>query len=493
MLKYTGHPLVDVGLATITAFANKDRPEQLVEADLEAMADYMAENYTVNPLRSYLTVAFPNSGFTNPAFFNQPDKQEIYKERLLRSFRTNAPRLDVMDVFMGLPSANVPLDTSPEGKLNPGNAFRQHIPLLTAEDVINFFPYGESGLPVSGETLLAIQALPLGSAKCEGRLLFVHSDNPEITRHFTGKFLEENRRLISVAREAGSSKIPEPHLKFRTLLIHTLLESRQMQLLSKESNEPFSITAYHLTNSGQGVGLNIYHLPSQIILYLKQMLQAEYARAWEYIVHRAWEIVQTKKGDIETPSPSRNYLYEDLFRVAEDPYHHAPRFIRTYFLRDPLRFAKDKVDPRGSYSLQREMGLVSWKLTEPFLWRIMHMERERIEKIRQLGDMLAEYVRSQNDRRFFRNFYTLNRYDLIRNELIKANTAQARRGNSPFLTLDGYISVFEEGEELAKVDWRLARDLVLIRMVEQLYANGWLGANQDALADVQREEEIEND
>jgi len=28
MLKYTGHPLVDVGVATITAFAGKQRPEQ---------------------------------------------------------------------------------------------------------------------------------------------------------------------------------------------------------------------------------------------------------------------------------------------------------------------------------------------------------------------------------------------------------------------------------------------------------------------------------
>jgi hypothetical protein len=33
----------------------------------------------------------------------------------------------------------------------------------------------------------------------------------------------------------------------------------------------------------------------------------------------------------------------------------------------------------------------------------------------------------------------------------------------------------------------LARDLVLIRMVEQLYANGWLGANQDTLSEVTTE------
>jgi CRISPR-associated protein Cst1 len=482
-----------VGLATITAFARKDRPEQLDEADLEAIATYMAENYTVNPLRSYLTVAFPNSGFTQPAFFTQPEKQDIYKARVLRAYEAAAPRLEEPDPFMGLAAANLPFDADAEGKLARGRAFRQHIPLLTAEDVINFHPYGEAGLPVSGEALLAIQALPLGSAKCEGRLLFVHADNPEIARHFAGKFLEENRRLIGVARQAGSSKMPEPALKYRTLLIQTLLEARQMQLDSKEDERPFSITAYHLTNSGQGVGLNLYHLPNQIILYLKQMLQAGYAQAWNQLVLRAWEITKAKKGDTVAPPPSRNYLYEDLFKVAEDPYRGGPKFIRTYFLRDPHRFAKAQVDPRGNYSLQHERDLVSWKLTEPFLKGVLHMEKERIENIRNLGDALANYVKSQNDRRFFRNFYMLNRYDLVRNELIKANKEYARRGHSPFLTLDGYISVFEEGDELARVDWKLARDLVLIRMVEQLHANGWLGANEELLAETQRETETDNE
>ena len=41
MMKYTGHPFVDVGIATITAFAGKKRPEDLTEADLDAIAGYI--------------------------------------------------------------------------------------------------------------------------------------------------------------------------------------------------------------------------------------------------------------------------------------------------------------------------------------------------------------------------------------------------------------------------------------------------------------------
>ncbi|MBK7917069.1 MAG: hypothetical protein IPJ94_12555 [Chloroflexi bacterium] len=57
MLNYTGHPLLDVGIATIVAFADKDQPDELVEADLDKIAAFMAEQYVKNPLRGFLTVA----------------------------------------------------------------------------------------------------------------------------------------------------------------------------------------------------------------------------------------------------------------------------------------------------------------------------------------------------------------------------------------------------------------------------------------------------
>jgi CRISPR-associated protein Cst1 len=109
------------------------------------------------------------------------------------------------------------------------------------------------------------------------------------------------------------------------------------------------------------------------------------------------------------------------------------------------------------------------------------MEKERVESIRQMADHLAEYVSSQNDRRFFRDFFSEQRYDYFRTALIKANLAHVKRGGRPLISLDPYIEVFEEGDEVARSDWRFARDLVLIRMIEQLHDQGWLGANVDAI------------
>lgn len=487
-LQYTGHPLVDVGLATIVAFAGKDSPAELIEADLENIAAYMKQNYPINPLKSFLTAVFMNSGYVQAAYEKTPEKRDLYSQRLLEAFRRDVPLSDQSDIFLGLPVPDISYDV--DGKIPPGRAFRMHFPLQTGNTIINFHPYGDIGLPVSGLTMLAIQAYPLGSAKCAGRTLSIHSDNPEIMVYFASRFLEDNRRAIQLAQQENSSKMPEPHLKYRTLIVKILCDALEEQSARRQEQEPFSITAYHLTNSGQEAKLDIYHLPAQLIEFLAEALSASYHAAWREIERTAWVRFKGKKGQSEAPAdfrPDRNFLYEDLFSLVEEPYRNGRRFIRTYFLREARRYA-DPTDPRTTYSTRREGHLVSWKLTDLFLRRIFNMDVEKIAQIRQLGDALADYVKVQNDRRFFRAFYAENRYSFLRNSLIKANVAHVRRGNPPFLTLDNYISVFEDGEELARPDWQLARDLVLIRMVEQLYHNGWLGSNQDAIPEAGEEE-----
>lgn len=119
----------------------------------------------------------------------------------------------------------------------------------------------------------------------------------------------------------------------------------------------------------------------------------------------------------------------------------------------------------------------------------MKVDQERIRQIRELGDRLAAYVNSENDRRFFTAFFSEQNYGYFRTALIKANLAHVKRGNPPLITLDPFIQVFEEGEEVERSDWRLARDLVLIRMIEQLYHLGWLGRNTDVLPEVQNQGE----
>ena len=491
MPSFTGHPLVDVGLATIMAFADKARPEDLIEGDYDAIADYMARNYVVNPLKSFLTVAFPNSGFTQPAFEKTPERRKAYAERVLRCYREGTPVLSTERcVFTGLPAIGLALDD--KNRLPPGRAFRQHIPMVTGEDIINFHPYGDAGIPVSGIALLAIQAFPLGCCKIAGRLLAVHSDDEDLMVRFAKKFLQKNRRHIQAAQAGGLTKLPEPTHRIGTLLVGCLLDIEEERLAAGRDPEfPACITAYHLSNSGQGADLTIYDLPLEVGNFLRVALTPRYREQWDKIRQRGWEIVAAKtkgkKGAAEPQVPSFNTLYEDLLRLPEN----APMFIRTYFLRLPQRTRRPG-DPRAHYSIRGEAALVSWPLTEQFLRKVVLMEQERINHIKSLGDVLAQYVKEENDRRFFHTFLTTNRYADLRLALIKAGHARIRKGHAPLITFDQFIAVFEQGDNLPQHDWRLARDLVLIRMIEQLYQAGWVKEHVDELGEIEESAEAVN-
>ena len=509
MLEYTGHLVFDIGLTTVLALRSKTEPGQITEADLKKVADFIQEQYAQDPLRSAYTVAFTSGAwFSQPAFWTQPEKQRDYAERVLRGYRSDIPTLDERCVFTGEPAVGIAFSD----KLPAGRAFRQHIPMTLGENVINFYPGGTTGLPVSGKALLCIQAFPLGCAKCGGKLLAVHSDSSDIMRTFTARFLDENRKLINLAHEEKSAKLREASFSAKTLLITTLIDIEQERQDERAEHRPYSVTAYHLNNGGQSNALDarnppleIYHLPLEITGFLGRIVSAEYKSEWQAVGRRAWRMAQAEKkasaedkpkkrrAKPETPAkedtrPRRNFLYEDLFDLPGN----ARVFIRRYFLRIPIRNTFED-DPRRSYSLKDDANLVKWKLTQLFLERVMRMNASRIERIRELGDQLAAYVHAENDQKFFTTFYAeQRRYDVIRNALIKVNHARLKRGQPPIIKLDPYLEVFEDVDENGRSDWRLARDLVLIRMIERLYDLKWIEQHPDALPDVSDENATES-
>lgn len=292
ILSYTGHPFFDVGLAAVAAFAGKYAPCSLIEEDLDSLASFIEREYVREPLKSFLGVAFTtNAWFNQPAFTKQPEKRREYAERILRSYGKALP--DEKCVFTGKPATAVAFSD----KLPPGRAFRQHIPLITGEGVINFYPWGHAGLPVSGEAVLCLQAFPLGCAKCGGRLLAVHSDNPDITYDFAAEFFEYNRQALSLAQQAGSNKMPEARSSAKTLLIETLLRIEQRRQDEAIDHRPSSVTAYHLTNSGQSNPLDernppleMYHLPIELTDFLFHLVSPNYRSEWNAIVERAWRL-----------------------------------------------------------------------------------------------------------------------------------------------------------------------------------------------------------
>lgn len=495
-LKYTGHPFVDVGVAAITAYAEKTAPAEVTGEDLEKIADFIERNYVRPPLRGHLTMAFTsNAWFIQDAY--NPEKpglaaeerqarQKTRKEwadRHLRQWQAEVTSEAEQCVFTGDPAVAIALS----GKLPEGHAGRAQVPLLQGDDSINFFAYGFSGLPVSALGLLALQFFPLGCAKCGVGLLAVHSDNHRLAYKLTSRFLHQNISAIIQAQAAGVERLPSAQRSLKTLLIEELLAAERERGYTQGDQEPASLTAYNF-NNGKSVELQLYHLPLEIVQFIRVAQTATYQAAWNQLVQRAWQLARLKKGKQAQDTaegaqePRRNFLYEDLFELPQG----AARFLRTYFLRIPQRtFAED--DPRREYSARKDLDLISWLLVELFLEKVVRMDKQRIEDIRTLGDKLALYVRRQGGKRFFHTFYGENNPANFRWRLIKANMEHIKDGQAPLFDMDTYIEVFEEGYEVMRPDWRLARDLVLMRMIDQL--KDWLAQNPDAIPETETERE----
>ena len=497
-LKYTGHPFVDVGVATITAFSKKLHPEEVTDEDLEQVADFIEWNYVRPPLRGHLTMAFTSNGwFIQPAFdperpgLSPEKKKELKATRTQWAFRhlrqwqpTTIPSAEQC-IFTGDPA----LATNLSDSLQEGRVGRSQMPLLQGDVSINFFAAGDPGLPISGLALLALQFFPLGCAKCGVGLLAAHSDNERLNYQITNRFFQHNIKALAEVQAAGGEKFPKAPQSLKTLLVDTLLEIERDRSDAEQDEEPASLTAYNF-NNGKTPDVALYHLRLEVMSFLLAAQNTMYQGAWGQLAKRGWQLPRPKKGkgeqtDIEGVQESRrNYLYEDLFDLPRE----AKRFIRTYFLRVPKRTSFEE-DPRRKYSLRSEQQLVSWPLVELFLRSVVHMEQDRIAGIRTLGDNLAVYIRKQGGqgKRFFRDFFTEQRPSYFRERLIKANIAHIKDGYPPLFDMGSYIDVFEEGDEVMRSDWRLARDLVYMRMIDQL--KDWIAQNPEALPEPEPEGE----
>jgi len=108
------------------------------------------------------------------------------------------------------------------------------------------------------------------------------------------------------------------------------------------------------------------------------------------------------------------------------------------------------------------------------------MNEIRVNAIRDFGDRVALYIQEQ-DAGFWRSMHLTHRYSDFRVALIKACHSEEKAGRPPLITFDDFITIFEHAENLEYSDWRLARDLTLIRVIERLHALDWFKNHQDAL------------
>ena len=463
LFRFIGHPMIDVGVATLCAAADVDDPRRLTPSAIDAFTQEITDLYLNPAMAGFLGyVVFANARFANPAQLKPEfeDKRRAILSELVNLWKPDAPPSKYEEPI-------APGETCIfSGDAAKVRVSRMYIPLTTDENNMNFVPEGVPLMPISGWCLLALMAMPMGGLASRGKIWIVHSFDNAATLHFARLNLQRNRRDFQIQ---GLNK--RPNYKFaRTYVLRDLAEEQRFNA----GNYP--LTTYFFTSSGQKSEIEITHLPSPVIRFINRA-NREAPAAWNRIVRRAERLnADPENKDGRIVYTERNYLYEDLFNLPAN----AHAFLRRYILRTPLSgkpSGEGKNDPRYTYSSAGEAELVSWTLTDLFLEEVLQMEKDRIEAIRAVADRLANYIQTQDERLFRDLFNARNEYQL-RTLLIKAD----KNAQPPLFTLDEFVEAFftTTDKETLRSDWSLARDLMVIRIIEKLYEGGKVEIVQEA-------------
>lgn len=417
MYDWLGHPLIDVGIAALTALSGRADPHALTESDLEQAAIQLGRWYTdVGAMRNFAKGSiFHNAGYGMP----NPAIQHRHIQRTLFAWRATDSIADTC-AFCGRPAAY--------------RASRQDMPMLNGEALYNFGGGGRAGVPVCGWCSLAIQALPLGCIRSGGTLIACHSDDQALTLAIAADAVRRTRQALTLTGEI-------PVFAFeRTRLVDLLIDwlARIERRGDVNTVNAPSLTGYIFTNAGASPAVRIYRLDSGVVSFLERAQHAPDASltgAWNRAVERAW--VRGKKKDaVDDRMRQCNRLYEMLLALPAE----SRTFLRRYLL--PTQH---------------------WGVAALFLRKVMGMDQERITLLKTLGERFATYTRSQ--KRFFYPFARTQEYSKWRRHILNAADDMRRKGDV-LITFDEFIAAFTAPPGEIN-DWRLARDLIVLAMFEQ--------------------------
>ena len=460
--KLMGNPFVDAGVCGICEWLGRNvQPEQITKTDLEKMVEDfvpMAANW-----EKWTSIFTRNHRLTNG---RERDRVPEFKKRLL----------GYIDLTVQLEQGG---DCMGCGRRNVGA-----IPLLDKTGVpltggknSNFFPAFSEGAGYCAACSLAIQFSPLAlvaTGSSGGRFLMLHTKSWELMRVWTTICIRGVNQRYSQEQIGGCFK-PD-YEKSRNGLFYMVREMiialEEMQLYDEITDKDVSMEVYSFTNNNQFPDVEIFYIPSSVFQFLCAAEQNPYKDAWHEIVQIGYGRGKSEKDY----KKSRNRVYEYLL---ED------RSIRGFFL---------------SRRTQKHRG--NWELFSLYLQEARNMKSTRIEKIKQVGDLIAESIRKSGKRgkRRLRDFADVETYAECRSVLLRIFEDRIQQKEpEPLFSFDDCIEhIFISGENAPswsdeldddKLDdeqkeqlrhsmndnvifWRETRDLLLFRIAISSFGMG---------------------
>ena len=491
--KLMGNPFVDAGVFGICEWLGL-QPEQITKAYLEKIVeDFVPLAANWDKWSSIFTI---NHTLVNPSI-KRTIKKEVLNDVENGNISENGVEEEVSNRIKEkykeeLFSYMCKIEDLSESGDCTGCGRRDAAPLflldktgvpLTGGKHSNFFPVFSEGVGYCPACSFAIQFLPLtlvATGKKGGRFLMLHSKSWELMQIWTIFCIKGVKQQYS-QQQSGECFKPD-YENARNGLFYMvremIIELEEMQLYGEIADKDVSMEVYSFTNNNQYPDVEIFYIPSPIFKFLCDAEQNIYKDAWYEIVKSGYRSRKSEKDYKKSSNRVYEYLLED-------------RSIRGFFL---------------SRRTQKHRG--NWELFSLYLRKVRDMKPERIEKIKQVGDLIAESIRKSGKRgkRQLRDFADTNTYAECRNILLRIFEDRIYQHKEPeplfsfedcveylFISSDNAQSWSDELDD-GELDeeqkeqlihsisdnvtfWRETRDLLLFRIYEKLHS--WLIEKED--------------
>lgn len=431
-IRITGNPFIDSGIYALNRLVCKNtKIEEMTYDDIKTGIEIISELYLKESWNKNIFSIFPNSILTNNAYKDKKDT--LYPEELLELLDSVSNDIKGSATCIGC---------------GRRDSVREHvkrdIPLTGSVSFRNFFSFAKEGADYCPLCVLLIQFMPLSLYRSGGKFILFHSDSQRIMKYWNTKTIYNYHKQVATGNYIGC--FDEEYKNPVNGIFHIIEDMVFKYYDSEWFDESPSLNFYYFTNFNQGPELELFTFPNKVFRFLSLIKMAD-VNKWNKIVKRQY--VHIKKGEEEEKYKNKkNRIYERLLQG---------KTIRYYFM-----------------DVKNRENLCSWKLFRIYLKEVECMDDNRIDSIRSLGDTLAEYIETYDQKKVLSDIEQVESYQKFTNILRKVMKKKVEKKDDTILfTYDDYVNNICPDYKM----WRETRDLLLFRLYENLHE--WLIENNE--------------
>jgi CRISPR-associated protein Cst1 len=465
LLKWTGNPFVDAGIASILVLSKKETPEKVEMEDLHSIVPYILDLYLTDEWCKSLTIIFTSNVDVVNCKYPLADRSTKYKDFLLSMLEDAQPLSKGGNcICCGARNAVVPVD-------------RRRLP-LAGKVKSNYLSGLAEGVDLCNLCTFAVQYSPLFMYKSGDKLLLLHSNNLKVMKYWGKRSVSNSQEQVLKNKftgcfDEGYNNTPNSIFHIISDLILTYNE------VWKDENVFIKMT--HFTNFTKlpeipKTPIVFYELPAPIFNFLAEVKTSSYKQEWDNVIKHAYII---KKPDNTKKKNNAADTKVDFTNMQNRVYNKLLKYenITANF------FSKKDFKTFGS-----------WNLLKIYLQEVLFMSDKKIEYLKDFADRISEIIKLHpNGKKRINDFLKVQSYQELRNvflRLIRDNISLIQEGKElnkePLVKIDEYLEyLFPFGGY-----WRETFDILLFRIYENL--NDWFISEKIIEENISAESEENN-